>query len=71
MFPDTAKLIAQGFSQKQGLYYSEIFSTVVRHTTVRLILFLAAINKGELRKLDIKNALLHSRLQEEVYMKQP
>lgn len=44
---------------------------MVRHTTMRLILFLATINKGELRQLDIKNALLHSGLQEEVYIKRP
>ncbi|KAM1097337.1 hypothetical protein ACFX15_014262 [Malus domestica] len=54
-----ARLVAQGFSQ------------VVRHTTVRLILSLAAINKWELRQLDIKNAFLDGDLQEEVYMKQP
>lgn len=44
-----ARLVAQGFSQEQGVDYSEIFSHVVRHTTIRILLPLAAINQWELR----------------------
>lgn len=37
-----ARLVARGFSQEHGVDYDEMFSHVVRHTTVHLILGLAA-----------------------------
>lgn len=43
----------------------------MRHTTILVILSLAAAFKWELTQLDVKNAFLHGELQEEVYMQQP
>lgn len=66
-----AKLVAKGFSQREGIDYNEIFSPVVKHTSIRLILSIVASQDMELEQLDVKTAFLHSDLEEKIYMKQP
>nr|GEY30649.1 putative polyprotein [Tanacetum cinerariifolium] len=51
--------------------YNEVFSLVVRHTSIRVILALTACKDFELEQLDVKTAFLHRNLKEVIYMRQP
>lgn len=66
-----ARLVAQGFSQKYGVDFDEVFAPVVKATTVRIMLAIAGIEKLTVRHVDVKTAFLNGDLDEEIYMKQP
>ncbi|GJR46704.1 retrotransposon protein, putative, ty1-copia subclass [Tanacetum coccineum] len=66
-----ARLVARGFTQRAGIDYNEVFSPVVRHTSIRVILALTTCKDYELEQLDVKTAFLHRNLEEVIYMKQP
>lgn len=66
-----ARLVAKGFTQRQGIDYDETFSPVVRYSTLRLLFALSVKLNLEIRHLDVTTAFLNGFLQEDVYMKQP
>lgn len=66
-----ARLVAQGFSQKHGLDYDEVFAPVVRHETLRTLLAVAGERKLIVKHYDVKTAFLYGDLEEIIYMKQP
>ena len=66
-----ARLVVKGFSQKKGIDFDEIFSPVVKMSSIRVVLALAASMDLEVEQLDVKTAFLHGDLEEEIYMEQP
>ena len=66
-----ARLVAKGFTQVEGIDYNEIFSPVVKYTTIRTILALVVQFNWELEQFDIKTTFLHGELEETIYMHQP
>ena len=62
-------LVVKGFQQKRGFNYSEIFSPIMKMSTVRLVLRMA-IENLHLDQLDVKTTFLHGDLEEHIYTSQ-
>ncbi|WVZ84668.1 hypothetical protein U9M48_031673 [Paspalum notatum var. saurae] len=66
-----ARLVAQGFCQKEGIDYEETFAPVARLEAIRILLTFAASKGFKLQQMDIKSAFLNGFIEEEVYVRQP
>nr|GEV81329.1 retrotransposon protein, putative, Ty1-copia subclass [Tanacetum cinerariifolium] len=66
-----ARLVACGFTQRACVDYNEVFSSVVRHTSIRVVLALTTCKDYELEQLDVKMTFLHGNLEELIYLRQP
>jgi len=66
-----ARLVARGFTQRYGYDYDETFSPVVKATTLRILIGLAAAFDWKIVHWDAVTAFLNGRLSAEVYMTMP
>ena len=65
-----AKLVAKGYSHIPGVDFINVFSPMVKHSSIRALLGIVAFHDYELEQLDVKIAFLHGDLEEDIYMKQ-
>jgi hypothetical protein len=65
-----ARLAACGFVQQEGIDFNEVFTSVARMESVRLLLALAAQEGWQVHHMDVKSAFLNGDLKEEVYVRQ-
>nr|GEZ27716.1 hypothetical protein [Tanacetum cinerariifolium] len=65
-----ARLVVKGFIQKEGVDFGEIFSPVVKTSSIRVVLGLATCMDLEVQQLDVKTTFLYGDLEEEIYMDQ-
>ncbi|KAK1665220.1 hypothetical protein QYE76_053379 [Lolium multiflorum] len=66
-----ARLVAQGFSQIEGIDFGETYAPVARLESIRILLAYASHHNFKLQQMDVKSAFLNGPLHEEVYVKQP
>jgi hypothetical protein len=66
-----ARLVAQGYSQVEGIDFDETFAPVARLESIRILLAYASHHNFKLHQMDVKSAFLNGFIDEEVYVKQP
>nr|GEW46802.1 retrovirus-related Pol polyprotein from transposon TNT 1-94 [Tanacetum cinerariifolium] len=66
-----ARLVAQGYTQEEGIDYDEVFPPVARIEAIRLFLANALFKDFVVYQIDVKSAFLYDEFKEEVYVCQP
>ncbi|GJT45095.1 retrovirus-related pol polyprotein from transposon TNT 1-94 [Tanacetum coccineum] len=66
-----ARLVAQGYTQEEGIDYDEVFAPVARIKAIRLFLAYASFKDFVVYQMDVKSAFLYGKIEEEVYVCQP
>jgi len=63
-----ARLVVRGFTQRERVDYNDVFSPVIKHSSIRMILALVVQNNLELEQLDVRTTFLHGELDEKIHM---
>ncbi|GKA33814.1 putative ribonuclease H-like domain-containing protein, partial [Tanacetum coccineum] len=63
-----ARLVAQGYTQEEGIDYVEVFALVARIEAIRLFLAYVSFKNFVVYQMDVKSAFLYSKIEEEVYV---
>jgi hypothetical protein len=66
-----ARLVAQGFTQVEGLDFEETNAPVARLEAIQMLLAYATHHDFKLYQMDVKSAFLNGPIQELVYVEQP
>ncbi|GJT57613.1 retrovirus-related pol polyprotein from transposon TNT 1-94 [Tanacetum coccineum] len=65
------RLVAQGYTQEEGIDYDEVFAPVVRIEAIRLFLVYTSFKDFVVYQMDVKSVFLYGKIEEEVYVCQP
>ena len=66
-----ARLVAQGYTQIEGIDFDETFVRIARLEAIRMTLACASYKDFKLFQMDVKSAFLNGFIEEEVYVEQP
>ncbi|CAI7892443.1 unnamed protein product [Closterium sp. NIES-54] len=66
-----ARWVVRGFEQEQGRDFTETFGPVSRHTSLRILLAITAMNRKKLRQIDVANAFLYAPVDAGIFVELP
>ncbi|GJU86752.1 ribonuclease H-like domain-containing protein [Tanacetum coccineum] len=71
MIRNKARLVAQGYTQEEGIDYDEVFALVASIEAIRLFLACASFKDFVVYQMGVNSAFLYGKIEEEVYVCQP
>ncbi|CAI7753221.1 unnamed protein product [Closterium sp. NIES-53] len=66
-----AHWVVHGVDQEHGRDFTETFAPVSRHTSLRILLAIAAMKKRKLRQIDVAKAFLYAPVDAEIFVELP
>ncbi|CAI7798074.1 unnamed protein product, partial [Closterium sp. NIES-53] len=66
-----ARWVVRGYDQRHVIDFDQTFAPVSRHTSIRILLAIAAARHLPLRHIDVKNAFLYALVDAVIYVEQP
>ena len=66
-----SRLVAQGYTQVEGVDFDETFAPVARLESIMILLAITSHLNFKLYQMDVKSSFLNGMLQEEVCVEQP
>ena len=66
-----ARYVAQGYTQRAGVDYMDVWAPCPAHATVRAVMVMVAADDPELHVIDIRTAYLNASMDMDVYGQQP
>ncbi|GKE65688.1 putative ribonuclease H-like domain-containing protein [Tanacetum coccineum] len=71
MIKNKARLVTQGYTQEEGIDYDEVFNLVAKIEAIRIFLDCASFKDFVVYHMDVNNAFVYGKIEEEVYVCQP
>ena len=63
-----ARLVIKGYKQNEELDYFDTYSSVIRITSIRMLIAIVALQNFNIHQMDVKTAFLNSDLNEKNYL---
>lgn len=71
MLRHKTRLIAKEFVQIPGISFTKVFSSLSKHTALRLLLALAVKHEWSRALIHVKNSFFNASLKDDIYVQQP
>jgi hypothetical protein len=66
-----ARLMAKGFTQKEGVDFKETFSPIVKFDSIKIVFSITITKDMNITQFDVRTSFLYGEINEKIYMTHP